>query len=442
MRSKKTNSKKIKSKKERIAIVSALRTPMARAGGKFRTMQADQLGAVLFRELMMRSPVHFDEVDEVIIGNVAQPIHAANIARVIALRAGFPEATPALTVHRNCASGMESITTAVSRIHAGEGKVYVCGGVESMSNIPLVYSEKMTTLFGNLARSKSALDKVRTLLGFRPAFLKPIVGLMSGLTDPVSGLLMGNTAEVLAQDFGISREEQDLFALKSHQKAAKAKESGRFAKESMSVVYDTYGGKYLDYDDGIREGQTLEKLAKLRPFFDRKNGTVTAGNSSQITDAAAGVLLMSESEAKKRALTPLGYLRDHAYAGLDPKRMGLGPVFATHKLFKQTGLSMDDIEIMEINEAFAAQVIACERAFASDAFAQKHLGRKKALGAIDPDILNVNGGAVALGHPVGMTGTRLVLSVLHELRLRGQQRGLATLCIGGGQGAALLLEVE
>ena len=437
MKTEKTNTLK-----ERIAIVNGLRTPMAKAGGKFARMQADQLGAVLFRELMMRSPVDVDEVDEVIIGNVAQPIHAANIARVIALRAGFPEHTPALTVHRNCASGMESITTAVSRIHAGEGKIYACGGVESMSNIPLVYSEKMTNLFSKLAGSKTALDKVRALFGFRPGFLKPIVGLMSGLTDPVSGLLMGSTAEVLAQDFGISREEQDAFSLASHQKASAAKASGRFAKESMAVVYDEYIGEYLDYDDGIRDNQTIEKLARLKPFFDRKNGTVTAGNSSQITDAAAGVVLMSESEAKSRGLEPLGYLRDYAYEGLDPKRMGLGPVFATHTLFKQTGLSMKDIEIMEINEAFAAQVIACEKAFASKDFAEMHFGERKAVGAIDPDILNVNGGAVTLGHPVGMTGTRLVLTVLHELRERGLQRGLATLCIGGGQGAALLLEVE
>ena len=431
-----------KKEKERIAIVTGLRTPMARAGGRIKKMQADKLGALLFRELMMQSPVSVEDVDEVIIGNVAQPIHAANIARVIALRAGFPESTPALTVHRNCASGMESITTAVSRIYACEGKVYVCGGVESMSNIPLVYSEKMTSLFSQLASSKTALDKVRTLFGFRPAFLKPVIGLMSGLTDPVSGLLMGNTAEVLAQDFGISREEQDAFALKSHERAQKAKESGRFAKESMAVVYDEREGKYLDFDDGIREGQTLEKLADLKPFFDRRNGTVTAGNASQITDAAAGVIIMSESEAKKRGLEPLGYLRDYAYEGLDPKRMGLGPVFATYKLFHQTGLSMEDIELVEINEAFASQVIACEKAFASKAFAQTHFGEDKAVGAIDPTILNVNGGAIALGHPVGMTGTRLVLTLLYELRERGLQRGLATLCIGGGQGAALLLEVE
>jgi len=265
---------------------------------------------------------------------------------------------------------------------------------------------------------------------------------MSGLTDPVSGLIMGNTAEVLAQDFGISRTEQDAFSLASHQKAQKAKESGRFSLESMALVYDMYDGEYLDYDDGIRESQTIEKLVRLRPFFDRKNGTVTAGNSSQITDAAAGVVLMSESDAKERGLEPLGYLRDYAYEGLEPKRMGLGPVFATHKLFKQTGLNMEDMEIVEINEAFAAQVIACERAFASDAFAKTHFGEDKAVGAINPEILNVNGGAIALGHPVGMTGTRLVLTVLHELRERGLQRGLATLCIGGGQGAALLLEVE
>ena len=432
-----------KSKKpERIAIVTGLRTPMAKAGGRFARLQADQLGAILVRELMMRTPVDYNEIDEVILGNVAQPIHAANIARVIALRAGFPQATPALTVHRNCASGMESITTAASRIHAGEGSIYLCGGVESMSNIPLVYSEKMTSLFTKLSRSKTLLDKLRTLLGFRPAYLKPIVGLMSGLTDPVSGLLMGSTAEVLAQDFGISRQTQDRFALESHRKAAAAKASGRFAKESMAVVYDDHEGRYLDYDDGIREDLSMEQLARLKPFFDRKNGTVTAGNSSQITDAATAVVLMAEAEAKARGLEPLGYLRDFAYAGLDPRRMGLGPVFSTHALFEKTGLSMKDIEIIEINEAFAAQVIACEKAFGSKAFAKTHFGQSKAVGAIDPEILNVNGGAVALGHPVGMTGTRLVITVLHELRQRGLQRGLATLCIGGGQGASLLLEVQ
>jgi acetyl-CoA acetyltransferase family protein len=415
---------------------------MVKAGGKFKKLQADTLGSRLMRETMLRAPVGFSEVDEVIIGNVAQPIHAANIARVIALRAGFSEATPAVTVHRNCASGMEAITTATARIQAGEGKIYLCGGVESMSNIPLVYSQKMTALFQRLSRSKNALDRVRALLGFRPAFLKPIIGLMSGLTDPVSGLLMGSTAEVLARDFGISRLEQDTFSLESHQKALRARENGRFAKESMPIVFDEFKGLVLEHDDGIREGQSIEKLARLRPFFDKRNGTVTAGNSSQITDAAAAVVIMAESEAKKRGFTPPGYLREYSYAGLDPKRMGLGPVFATNRLFAKTGLSMKDIDLVEINEAFAAQVIACLKAFDSTDFARTHLGTNRVAGAIDPDILNVNGGAIALGHPVGMTGTRLVLTLLHELRERNLQTGLATLCIGGGQGAALLLEVE
>lgn len=427
---------------ERIAIIAGLRTPMAKAGGRFKTLQADTLGSKVAREVMLRSPLGFEEVDEVIIGNVAQPIHAANIARVIALRAGFAESTPAMTVHRNCASGLESITTATARIRAGEGQVYLCGGVESMSNIPLVYSKKMTGLFEQLARSKTALDRVRALFGFRPAFLKPIMGLMSGLTDPVSGLLMGSTAEVLAGDFGISREEQDSFALESHQKAEKAKENGRFARESMAIVYDDYNGALLDFDDGIREGQTLEKLARLQPFFDKQNGTVTAGNSSQVTDAAAAVLVMGESEANRRGLTPLGYLRAYSYTGLEPKRMGLGPVFATRQLFGKTGFRMQDIDLVEINEAFAAQVIACLKAFDSRLFAQAHFDSPDKVGPIDPEILNVNGGAIALGHPVGMTGTRLVLTLLQELKNRGLQTGLATLCIGGGQGAALLVEVE
>ncbi len=429
-------------KKQRIAIVSGLRTPMAKAGGKFKKLQADSLGSKLLREVMMRSDLGFSDIDEVIIGNVAQPIHAANIARVMALRAGFPLSTPALTVHRNCASGMESITSAASRIYAGEGKVYLCGGVESMSNIPLVYSEKMTRLFTQFSKSKTAIERIEALLGFRPSFLKPTVGLMSGLTDPVSGLLMGSTAEVLARDFGISRTEQDKFALKSHQKAEKAMKKGRFLEESMAIVYDEVLGKVLDFDDGIRVGQTLEKLASLKPFFDRKNGTVTAGNASQITDAAAAVIVMRESEAKKRGLSPLGFLSAYDYCGLDPKRMGLGPVFATQALFSKTGLSMADIDLIEINEAFAAQVIADLKAFDSKLFAKTHFGKDHAVGSVDPKILNVNGGAIALGHPVGMTGTRLVLTMLYELRARGLQRGLSTLCIGGGQGAALLLEVE
>ena len=428
--------------KERIAIIDGLRTPIAKAGGNFKNIQAEKLGAHIVQELALRVGLPLKDYDEIIMGNVSQPGHAANVARVIALEAGFPDSTIAYTVHRNCASGMESITSASSKIIAGDGGLFLCGGVESMSNVPLLYGEKMTELFAALFKAKSISEKLYTLSHFRPRYLKPIVGLMQGLKDPVSGLMMGSTAEILAQDFGIGREEQDSFALESHKKAEAAIKAGVFKEEISPVVYDTKEGKIMEDDDGVRYGQNMKALGKLRPFFDRKNGTVTAGNSSQISDAAAAVVLMSESKAKKMGLVPLGYLSHFAYAGLEPKRMGMGPAYATAKLFHKSKLSMKDIDLIEMNEAFAVQALANIRAFDSTTYAKEHLNRTKALGAIDESILNVNGGAVALGHPVGMTGTRLVIHTLKELRRRGKNRGLATLCIGGGQGASLILEVE
>jgi len=428
--------------KERIAIIDGLRTPVAKAGGKFKNIQAEKLGAHIVQELALRVGLPLKDYDEIIMGNVSQPGHAANVARVIALEAGFPDSTIASTVHRNCASGMESITSAASKIIAGEGELYLCGGVESMSNVPLMYGEKMTELFAALFKAKSISEKLYTLSHFRPRYLKPIVGLMQGLRDPVSGLMMGSTAEILAQDFGIGREEQDIFAMYSHKKAEAAIKAGVFKDEISPVVYDLKEGKIMEDDDGVRYGQNMKALGKLRPFFDRKNGTVTAGNSSQISDAAGAVVLMSESKAKKMGIIPLGYLSQYAYAGLEPKRMGMGPAYATAKLFAQHKLIMKEIDLIEMNEAFAVQVLANIRAFDSASYAKEHLNRTTALGKIDESILNVNGGAVALGHPVGMTGTRLVIHTLKELRRRGKNRGLATLCIGGGQGASLILEVE
>ncbi len=426
--------------KERIAIIDGLRTPIAKAGGKLKEYQAEKLGAFIVQELVLRVGIAFKDYDEVIMGNVSQPGHAANVARVIALQAGFPDKTIAYTVHRNCASGMESITSAASKILAGDGEIFLSGGVESMSNVPLMYGEQMTELFAALFIAKSISEKLYTLTQFRPRYLKPIIGLMQGLKDPVSGLMMGSTAEILAQDFGISRKEQDEFALMSHKKAEDSIKAGVFKDEIAPIVYAH--SKVMEADDGVRFGQNMEALGKLRPFFDRKNGTVTAGNSSQISDAAAAVVLMSEKKAKAMGLEPLGYLSHFAYAGLDPKRMGMGPAFATAKLFQKHRLHLKDIDLIEMNEAFAVQALANIRAFESDSYAKEHLNRTKALGCIDESILNVNGGAVAMGHPVGMTGTRLVIHTLKELRRRGKNRGLATLCIGGGQGASLILEVE
>lgn len=429
-------------KHERIAIIDGVRTPIAKAGGLFKNIQAETLGAHVVQELALRVGIDYDRYDEIIIGNVSQPVHAANIARVIGLKAGFGESIPAYTVHRNCASGMESITTATDKILSGQGEIYMCGGVESMSNIPLLFSPALTAVFEGLFKSRSVAEKLKNISHLRPAFLKPIIGLMQGLTDPTNGLMMGSTAEVLAQDFGISREAQDIYASMSHNKAQAAQMAGIFAQEIVPIVYDALRGKVMMDDDGIRYDQSPDKLAKLAPFFDRKNGTVTAGNSSQVSDAAAAVVVMSESKAKELGLEPLGYLSAYAYAGLEPSRMGLGPVYSTAKIFDKTGLSLKDMELIELNEAFAVQVLANLKAFDSAAYAKQHLNRSTALGAIDETILNIHGGAVALGHPVGMTGTRLVIHLLKALRQQNKNRGLATLCIGGGQGASMILEVS
>ncbi len=427
--------------RERIAVVAGIRSPMAKAGTALKDTPADDLGAMVVKEAVARSGVHVDEIDEVIMGNVAQPADAANIARVISLKAGIPNSVPAVSVHRNCASGMESITTAANKILLGQGSIFVAGGVESMSNIPLLFNREYSELMNRLMRAKTGWEKLKTLLGFRLRMLRPEIGLVQGLTDPVSGMIMGMTAETLAREFHITREEQDEFALMSHKRAVAAQKEGTLSPEIFPVPAWPDFSTVVTQDVGPRENQSMEMLQKLKPYIDRHNGTVTVGNSSQVTDGAAAVVLMSQSEAKRRGLEPLGYLRDFAYASLEPERMGLGPVYATARLFQRSGATMNDVDYIEINEAFAAQVIACERAFSSDAFARRYLGQDRKVGDLDRDRFNAQGGAIALGHPVGMTGTRLVVHTLRELRRRDKNVGLATLCVGGGQGAALLLEV-
>ncbi|MBA3708022.1 MAG: thiolase family protein [Planctomycetes bacterium] len=427
--------------KERLAIIDGVRTPFCKAGGPLAGSSADDLAARAIRELMVRTDFDPTKIDELIVGNVAQPIEAANVARVIALKAGLPVGMIASTVHRNCASGMEAISTAANRIFAGEGEVYIACGTESMSNIPLVYGRKMTQLFVNLMKAKTFGQRLQTWLGFRPQFLTPIIGVQVGLTDPVCGLNMGQTAEILAREFHATRQDQDEFALMSHQRAIRAQAEGRLADEIVPVPVGPKFETMQATDDGPRANQDMASLGKLKPYFDKVAGTVTVGNACPLTDGAAAVLVMSESKAKALGLKPLGYLRDYAYAALEGRRMGIGPVHATAKLLDKTGLKLSDFELIELNEAFAAQVLACVRAFASDDYSKKHLDRDHALGVIPLDRLNVNGGAIAIGHPVGATGARLVITLLKEMRRRGLNRGLATLCVGGGQGAALALEV-
>jgi acetyl-CoA C-acetyltransferase/acetyl-CoA acyltransferase len=421
-----------------IAIIEGVRTPFAKSFGALARVTAQELGRHATQALLERAGVRPNQVDQVVFGNVAPPAEAANIARVIALTAGIPEDRIAHTVQRNCASGMEALTTAAQLIQLGEARTVVAGGTESMSQIPLLYSPEATALLHRLGRARSWWQRLRTLLQFRPRHFRPVLAVQLGLTDPVSGLIMGATAEILAEEWEITRQEQDAFALESHRRAAAAQERCRFAEEIVSVPAEM-AGQEVKVDVGPRKEQSLEALAKLKPFF-KEGGTVTVGNSCPLTDGAAAVLVMPGQAARAEGRLPLGYLRAFAYAGCDPKRMGLGPAFATNKLLTKTGLDLGDIDLIEINEAFAAQVIANERAFGSEPFAREQLGRTTPLGTLDRNRLNVNGGAIALGHPVGATGTRLVITLLRELRRRGLRRGLATLCVGGGQGAALLLE--
>jgi acetyl-CoA C-acetyltransferase len=423
--------------KERIAIIDGLRSPIAKANGKLNDVSADTLGAIITKELVLRNDLDYKQFDEVIMGNVAQPANAANIARVMAIRAGFPQSTIAYTVHRNCASGMQSISSAIEKINSNQGELYLVGGMESMSNIPLLFSDEFRNLITKFTYTKSIIEKLKLLTTFRLRFLKPTIGLISGLTDPISGKIMGITAENLANEFKISRAAQDEYALNSHKKAQKAIESGIFKDEIHPIMTKNAS---ITNDDGVRFNQTIEALNKLNPIFERVGGTVTAGNSSQVSDGACSLIVCTESKAKELNLEPLGFITDYAYAGLDAHRMGLGPVYATKKLFDKTGITLKDIDLIEMNEAFAAQVIANLEAFKSEEFCQKTFN-SPALGEIDESILNVNGGAIALGHPVGMSGARIVLTALKELKRRNKNKALATLCIGGGQGAAFLLEI-
>jgi acetyl-CoA C-acetyltransferase/acetyl-CoA acyltransferase len=423
-----------------IAIVEGVRTPFVKAFGALAPVPAQELGVCATKALFDRAGIRADRVDQVIFGNAAVPPEAANVARVIALMAGVPHDRIAHTVHRNCASGMEAITSAAHAIQLGEATTVVAGGTESMSQIPFLFNREATDVFLQLGRSRSIWQRLVTLLRFRPRHFRPVIAIKLGLTDPVSGLMMGETAEVLAAEFGIGRAEQDEFALESHRRAVAATKEGRLSEE-ITPIKAAPAGEELKSDIGPRADLTLPALEKLKPYF-QKEGTVTVGNSCSITDGAAVVLLMPGEKVRAEGRKPLGYLRAFNYAGCDPRRMGLGPVYATSKLLERTGLTLREIEIVEMNEAFAAQVIANEQAFASREFAQKELGRREALGELDPARLNVNGGAIALGHPIGATGTRLVITLLKEMRRRGLHQGLATLCVGGGQGAALLLATE
>ncbi len=420
-----------------VYIVDGSRTPQLKAKGKPGPFSAASLALSCSRPLLARQPFEPSDLDEVILGCVMPGPDEANIGRVVALRLGCGDHVPAWTVQRNCASGMQALDSAAKDIRMGRAELVLAGGVEAMSHAPVLLNEQMVAWLGSWMATKNWTSRGKVLAQLRPQYLKPIIALLRGLTDPVVGLNMGQTAEVLAHRFGITRSEMDTFALRSHQRLATAQDNNYLTE--IEALYDTQGNCY-QHDDGLRRDSTLEQLAKLRPVFDKPFGNVTAGNSAQVTDGAAMLLLASDKAVEKYALSVMGELKDTEWAGLAPAQMGLGPVHAVAPLLKRNKLKLQDVEFWEINEAFAAQVLACLSAWQDKDYCKSELGLTTALGELDQSRLNVDGGGVSLGHPVGASGARIVLHLLHVLQRHNAKTGIATLCIGGGQGGAMLIE--
>lgn len=421
-----------------VYIVDGTRTPFLKAKGKPGPFSASDLAVNAGKELLGRHSFSPKDLDEVIVGCVIPSPDEANIARIVSLRLGCGKAVPAYTVQRNCASGMQALDSAAKDIASGRSDLVLAGGTEAMSRAPLMYNEGMTNWFASFAGARDWKAKLKTIAQFKPAYLKPVITLLRGLADPLVNLSMGQTAENIAYRFNISRKEMDQFALESHQLAAKGQEEKHF-NEELEPIFGVSGDFYVA-DDGVRVDSSMEKLATLKPFFDKKFGSVTAGNSSQVSDGSAMLLLASKDAVEKYHLPVLAKIVDVAWAGVDPAEMGLGPVYATHKLLKKNHLNMNDINYWEINEAFAVQVLGCLAAWESDDYCRANLGTDKALGTIDRSKLNVDGGAIAIGHPVGASGARIVLHLAEVLRREKAQKGIATICIGGGQGGAMLIE--
>ena len=424
----------------RIYVVDGARTPFLKVRSEPGPFSAADLAVAAARPVLARMPFAPSDIDEVIVGCVIPAANEANIARIISLRLGCDKKVPAFTVQRNCASGLQAVASGYERIALGYADLILVGGTEVMSRAPIQWNAAMSRWLGRLLRSRSTIARLGVISKLRPVHLKPVFSLLLGLTDPVVSLSMGQTAEVVAHRFGIDREQQDAYALRSHERLATAFDAGHMADE-VAVLYGN-DGRFYPEDTGLRRETDSEQLAKLRPVFDRRYGQVTSGNSSQITDGAAMLVLASEEAVSRYGLKVLGEIHGHEWAGVDPRQMGLGPVHAVSRLLHRFDLRMDDIKQMELNEAFAAQVLGCQAAWADADYARDELVSKQPLGPMDESRLNPEGGAIACGHPIGATGARLVLHLLHALRRQGGGKGVATLCIGGGQGGAMLLSTE
>ncbi|HQA10409.1 acetyl-CoA C-acetyltransferase [Zoogloea sp.] len=421
-----------------IYIIDGARTPFLKARNAPGPFAASDMATAAGSALLARQRFAPDQLDEVILGCASPSPDEVNIGRVVALRMGCGIKVQGWTVMRNCASGMQALDSAIANIQLGRSQLVLAGGVDALSRAPLLYSDPMVRWFAGWMGARTVGQKLAMVKRFRPGYLAPVIGIMKGLTDPIAGQLMGQTAENLAFEYGITRADMDAYAVESHRRVAAAQDAGHFADEIVPLVGTD--GAVFAADDGLRRDASTAGLAKLKPFFDKKYGRVTPGNSSQITDGATWLVLAGEAAVERFGLEPIGRIVDSQWAGLEPERMGLGPVHAATPILQRHRLGLNDLDQWEINEAFAAQVIACLRAWQDDDYCRTRLGLPGALGRIDPARVNIDGGAVALGHPVGASGARIVLHLLQSLRRTGGRRGIAAICIGGGLGGAMMVE--
>jgi acetyl-CoA acyltransferase len=424
----------------RVAVVRGLRTPFAKSGTHYAHLSALDLGKFVVAELVQRSGVDPNTIQEVVFGNVIPSVKAPNIAREIVLGTGLPRKVPGYTVSKACASSNQAITSAADMIFRGYADIVIAGGSESLSDIPILFSKNFADALVSSSKQKSVTGKLGSFSKIRPKDLAPDA---PAIAESTTGLTMGESAEKMAKENGITREAQDKFALQSHHRAAEATASGRFKDEVMTVLVPPGYDDIVETDNLIRGDSTLEAMAKLRPVFDRKYGTITAANASPLTDGASAVLLMSEDKAKALGIKPIGFIKSYAYAATDPfDQLLQGPVFALPVALERAKISLKDIGVIEMHEAFAAQVLSNIQWLGSKKIAQEKLGRSEPVGEIDPEKINVTGGSIALGHPFGATGARIVTTVCNELQRTGQQYGLVTVCAAGGIGVAMVLERE
>jgi acetyl-CoA acyltransferase len=421
----------------RVTIVAGLRTPFVKSGTAFRSLSAQELGKLVVAELIQRTALEPNNVDTLVFGTVVPSVLAPNIAREVALLPLLPKGIPAVTVSRACASANQAITDAADQVLLGHADVAIAGGAESLSNVPILHSRGFSDALVAASRAKTTPKRLGALARIRPRDLVPVT---PAIAEPSTGETMGQSAEKMAKLNHISREEQDQFSLRSHRLAAAGTQDGRLTNEIMAVYIPPRFDTVTTTDNGIRSDTTLEQMQALKPVFDRRYGTVTAGNSSPLTDGAAAVLLMSEEAARASGYAPLAFIKSYAYAALDPgEQLLMGPVLATPVALERAGLTLKDINLVEMHEAFAAQVLSNLQGFESQEWAER-AGYSKPVGEVDRAHLNVMGGSIAIGHPFGATGARITMTLINELRRRGGQFGLMTVCAAGGMGFAMVVE--